>query len=335
MKITVEDIVGVVGIVPTPATADARSWSAENTVNYGETEKMIRAVIADGIEIVMTNGTFGECATLTWEELHSFVECVVQTAARKVLVFAGVTTLNTRDTIKRARALMQVGADGLFIGRPMWLPMDQKAIVEFYRDLADALPKVPLVVYDNPHAFKGKISTDTYRELAKIEEIVAIKHVGGPTLEADLLAVGDKFRVLPLETDWCALAMKHPKLARACWSGHVACAPAPITALSRAIARANWKEATKISEKLTWAISPMLPSGDVLKFLDYSIQLGHVRFRAAGLINPGPTRPPYRDAPEDYVAGSRTCGQRWAILQNEFKNEPVLSGGLSSKRVSN
>jgi 4-(2-carboxyphenyl)-2-oxobut-3-enoate aldolase len=324
MRITVEDIVGVVGIVPTPATADAGSWSAVDTIDYGETEKMVRTVIADGIEILMTTGTFGECATLTWEELRSFVECVVQMSARRVPVFAGITTLNTRDTIQRAKALIEVGADGLFLGRPMWLPMDQSAIVRFYRDVADALPGVPLVVYDNPHAFKGKISANTYRELAKIKEIVAAKHVGGPSLEADLLSVGQKLRLLPLEVDWCGLAMKHPTLARACWSGHVACAPAPIARLSGAIARQQWEEAKKISEKLSWAISPMFLSGDVSKFLDYSIQLGHVRFEAAGLINPGPTRPPYRDAPEDYVAGSRLCGQRWATLQREFKKEPVL-----------
>src|SRR5262249_15727487 len=308
MRITVDDIVGVVGIVPTPATADAASWSAENTINYGETEKMIRTIVADGIEILMTTGTFGECATLTWEELRSFIDCVVQTSARKVPVFAGVTTLNTRDTIKRAKSLIEVGADGLFVGRPMWLPMDEKAIIEFYRDLGDALGEVPLVVYDNPHAFKGKISPDAYRELARINEVVAAKHVGGPSLEADLISVGEKLRLLPLEVDWCALAMKHPMLARACWSGHVACAPAPIAMLSRAIARQDWEAAKRISAKLSWAISPMFPSGDVSKFMDYSIQLGHVRFEAAGLINPGPTRPPYLGAPEDYIAGSRECG---------------------------
>lgn len=41
------------------------------------------------------------------------------------------------------------------------------------------------------------------------------------------------------------------------------------------------------------------------KFMDYSIQLGHVRFEGAGLFRPGPSRPPYLEAPEDYVEGSR------------------------------
>jgi len=324
MRVTVDEMVGVVGIVPTPATPNAARWDAEDTVDLHETEKMIRAVVTDGIEILMTTGTFGECATLTWEELQAFVDCVAQTAGNKVPVFAGVTTLNTRDTIRRAKAVMELGVDGLFVGRPMWLAMDDRAIVQFYRDIAEALPRVPIVVYDNPMAFKGKISGDAYRELATISEIVASKHVGGPALEADLLAVGNKLRILPLEVDWCALATKHPALARACWSGSVACAPAPMAALSRAIANHDWPQALAISKKLSWAMSPMFPGGDLSKFMDYSIQLGHVRFEAAGLINPGPPRPPYTQAPEEYVEGSRACGRRWASLQREFEKKPAL-----------
>lgn len=318
MKLSIDDITGVVGIVPTPATADADRWDAKDTVNLPETEKMVRAVVDAGVEVVMTTGTFGECATLTWNELRTFVDCVVRTVNGARPVFAGVTTLNTRDTIERGRELVGLGADGLFVGRPMWLAMDDIAIVRFYRDIVAAMPGVPLVLYDNPSAFKGKVSTAVYDTLADIPEIVAAKHVGGPALVGDLLTVGKRMRLLPLETDWCALAEQQPELAKACWSGGVACAPAPLVALSRAIAARDWPSARAITEKLKWAITPMFPGGELARFMDYSIQLGHVRFREAGLIDPGPSRPPYLEAPDEFVEGSRLCGRRWAELQREF-----------------
>src|SRR5579875_2442603 len=165
MNLTADDIRGVVGIVPTPATSDAERWDAVQTINLVETEKMIRAVVEAGIDILMTTGTFGECATLTWPELQTFVDCVVQTTAGRRPVFAGVTTLNTRDTIERGRRLVEIGADAL-------------------------------VVYDNPFAFKGKISSAVYAQLAKIPEIVAAKHVGGPALESDMRTVGNDLRIL-------------------------------------------------------------------------------------------------------------------------------------------
>jgi len=323
VKITVNDIAGIVGILPTPATPNAGRWDAENTVNLAETEKMVRIVLDARVDVLMTTGTFGECATLTWNELRDFVDCVVRTARGAVPVFAGVTTLNTRDTIQRGRELVGLGADGLFVGRPMWLAMDDATILRFYRDIAEALPGVPLVVYDNPSAFKGKISPALYQALADIPEVVAAKHVGGPSLLSDLQAVGSKIRILPLETDWYAAAQAHPDLALACWSGGVACAPAPIVALADAIRARDWPLAQALTDKLRWAISPMIPGGDLAKFMDYSIQLGHQRFAAAGLIDPGPSRPPYLEAPDSYIAGARECGERWAILQREFGTAPA------------
>ncbi|GAA4236168.1 hypothetical protein GCM10022254_45150 [Actinomadura meridiana] len=312
------DLRGVLGIVPTPATPDAERWDAEHTVNLPETERMVRTVVGDGITALMTTGTFGECATLTEPELLEFVDCVVRTVGGSVPVFAGITTLNTRDTIRRGRALVDAGAAGLFVGRPMWLAMDDAAIVRYYGDIAEALPGVPLVVYDNPPAFKGKISTEAYRRLAAVPEVIAAKHTGGPRLEDDLVATAGRLRVLPNAPDWYPAARAHPDLAPACWSGAVACAPAAMATLERAVLARDWDRAAHVSERVNWAEAPMFLGGGLAEFVDYSIQLGHVRFQHAGLVDIGPTRPPYLEAPADYVAGSEECGRRWAVLQKEF-----------------
>jgi 4-(2-carboxyphenyl)-2-oxobut-3-enoate aldolase len=314
MKLSVEDIRGVVGILPTPATKDADRWDAENTVNLPETEKMVRGVVEAGTDFIMTTGTFGQGATLTWEELRDFVDCIVQTTAGRRPVFAGVTTLNTRDTIKRARGLIELGIHGIFAGRPMWIALDDRGIVQYYRDLAEALPDVPLIVYDNPLAFKGQISPEAYTELAKIPQIIAAKHATNPSLEPNLTRIGDRIRILPFETQWFKLAKAHPDIAVACWSGAVACGPAPVNALSRAILARDWVLAEEIAGKIDWALSPQF-SGGMAGFMDYSIQLGCERFSAAGYIDPGPSRPPYTWAPDELKEGSRESGRRWAQLQ--------------------
>lgn len=323
MKITPSDIVGLVGIVPTPATADADRWQTENSVNFAETEKMTNLVVEGGIDILLTNGTFGEAATLTEVEHEQFNACVVATARGRLPVFAGIGTLNTRDTIRRARRLIEGGADGLFVGRPMWLAMDQRQIVQYYRDVAEALPGVPLIVYDNPIAFKGKIGQEAYLALAEIPEVVASKHVGGPALESDAIAVGEKCRILPLVSDWFRTAKENPDLMAAAWSGHVACAPAPLVALAKAIAARDWSLAETISDKCRWAESAMFASGGLEGFMDYSIQIGHLRFEHAGLIDPGAPRPPYTTLPDNYRAGGIETGRRWALLQKEFEQATV------------
>ncbi len=324
MKITPADIKGLVGILPTPATPDASDWRCTHSVNLDESVRMTSLIVESGVDILLTCGTFGECAGLTEPEHVSFHEAVIGTIAGRVPLFAGIGTLNTRDTIRRGRALMQAGADGLFVARPMWLALDQGQIVAFYRDIAEALPNVPLILYDNPIAFKGKISQEAYVELAKIPEVVGAKHVGGPELDSDAQAVGKSCRLLPLVSDWFRAARAYPDLIEAAWSGHVACAPAPLVALAKAVGRHDWVLAESISDKCRWAESAMFVDGSLADFMNYSVQIGHLRFNEAGLINAGPPRPPYIGLPAKYEAGGRETGRRWATLQHEFTLEPAV-----------
>jgi dihydrodipicolinate synthase/N-acetylneuraminate lyase len=318
MKITPDDIRGVFGILPAPATPDAESWSATSTINFSETERMVGIVNRAGVEIISTTGTFGEGATLTLDELIDFTRCVAQANAKSRPYFAGVTTLNTRDTITRGRLLIEAGADGLFVGRPMWLAMDEQAIVRYYRDIAEALPSVPLIVYDNQVAFKGKISQAAYQALAELPEVVGAKHTGGPLLESDMVAVGRAMRILPPAGSWNQVAERQPDLALSGWAGSVACAPEPVVRLAKAIAARDWIIAEEVGSKMRWAESAMMPGGDLVRFMDYSIPIAHLRFKHAGLIDPGPPRPPYLFLPDEYRDGGIECGRRWAQLQAEY-----------------
>lgn len=324
MKFTPKDIKGVVGIVPTPATADADKWTATNTVNLDEVSKMVSIIQDAGVDFLMTTGTFGECASLLADEVMSFVDCIIQTTRQKCPLFVGVTTLNTRETVARGREILaKFPVDGLFLGRPMWLPLDDQGILDYYRDLAEAFKGVPLIVYDNPFAFKGKISPAVYRELAKIPEIVAAKHTGGPSLYPDLEAVGDRISMLPIDSEWYEPAHKHPDQVIACWSGNVACGPEPVVALARAIAKRDWPLAKQITDRLEWSSAPMFPDGDLATFIPYSIQIGRARFKGAGMIDPGPSRPPYVYAPESMIAGGLEAGRRMRIVREEFTSKPV------------
>jgi len=48
--------------------------------------------------------------------------------------------------------------------------------------------------------------------------------------------------------------------------------------------------------------------------------LTHSLEAAAGLIDPGPSRPPYTDAPADMIAGGEETGRRWAQLEREYRD---------------
>lgn len=322
--LTPDDITGVVGIMPTPATPDADRWNVEYSVDLDATARLAADLVRGGVDVLMTTGTFGECATLTWQEQQDFVAAVVEAVAGRIPVFAGATTLNTRDTIGRSRRFAELGADGVFVGRPMWLPLDDRGIVRFYREVCEATPQLPVVLYDNPGAFKGKIGTAAYEELSRIPQIVAAKHLGlvaGGAFVSDLRAVAGRMRLLPLESDWYYFARLFPDVVTACWSGNVACGPGPVVHLKKLIQRRDWNGCVSLADEIEAALEPLYPDGNFSEFLKYSIQLDNAQFRSAGFMDTGPTRPPYVEAPEAYLAGAREAGRRWASLHAAYERE--------------
>ncbi|MDZ7914862.1 MAG: dihydrodipicolinate synthase family protein [Rhodococcus sp. (in: high G+C Gram-positive bacteria)] len=321
LLLTSADVTGVVGIVPTPSLPGADRPDAVDTVDLEETVRMTEAVVASGIDILMTNGTFGEMSTLTHDEVIAFNDAVIGTVAGRIPVFTGATTLNTRDTIAIARELTALGATGLFIGRPMWLPLDDRQIVDFYGDVAAANPNSPIVAYDNPGVFKGKISSNAYEGLSKIPQIVAAKQTGGPQFADDLRAVGSAIRLLPPADGWVRLARAHPDDVTACWSGEVACGPAPLIALRDAIAERDWERAESVGAELDWACETLFPGGEISAFMQYSIQIDRAEFETAGFISPGPARAPYTTCPQSYLDGGAEVGRRWAQLQAEYASK--------------
>src|SRR5947209_4805791 len=102
--LTVGDVHGAWAIMPTPSKSNAGDWRAENTVDLDETARVVEALIAAGIDGILTLGTFGEGATLTWDEKRAFLATAIDTVRARVPFFGGTTSLNTRETVRQTKA---------------------------------------------------------------------------------------------------------------------------------------------------------------------------------------------------------------------------------------
>jgi 4-(2-carboxyphenyl)-2-oxobut-3-enoate aldolase len=319
-RVLVEDLTGVLAIMPTPATANASDPAVRDTVDHAEAARAVEQLIADGVDALLSAGTFGECASLTHDELNAFATTIVKAAARRVPVFVGATTLNTRDTIERARELADIGVDGLLLGRPMWSYLDEVDIVRYYREVAAAVPELAIIVYDNPEAFKGKIPTAAYRAFADLPQIIGVKYPSlvGANYSEDLAAAGGKVRILPIDRDWYQAWTMHPDHAVACWSGSASCGPLAHVELAKAIREGNDERAKAVNTEIQAAAKPFLPQGSFALFSNYNVQLEKIRINEAGYIAAGPCRPPYINCPEEYAAGARESARLFAELNARY-----------------
>lgn len=319
------DIEGVMALMPTPATPNGNDPAAAMTVDLEEAARAASALVEDGVDAVMINGTFGEAATLTRDEWNQFTHRVIESVDGRVPVLAGPTTLNTRTTIDRAKYADDIGADGLLLGRPMWCELSPEATVEYYRHVANAVPDLGIVVYENPTHFKGAIPETAWREIADIPQCLAAKFAGGFRNPADLIPeLGESLQLMPGDRNWLDLYTEFPGAADACWSPSAPCDPRPVTALRDALFAGDDDEAERIKDLMEssyelWWADDLKEQARIRS--RHNIAYEKVRIDAAGYMRAGPVRPPYHVTPEPVVDRSRASGERWAEIAEQLRSD--------------
>lgn len=315
LRLRLEDLKGVFAIMPTPAFDDY-------TVDLEEARKGAEALVQGGVDGIMLTGTFGEASTLMEEEWKAFTETVVQTVNGRIPVVAGPTTLNTRDTINRAKFAREAGAAGLLLGRPFWCELPSDAVIGFYKDVAEALPDMGIVVYNNPSAFKSKITPAMWAELAEIPQVVGAKYGSyNEQYSSCFEAVNGKVRLMLMEKDWLKGYKLSPEHNIACWSGGASCHPKPVIALREAVVSGDLQKAEELTKEIYQTYETFFPRGDRDLFRLYTIQVEKLRIQEAGFIKAGPSRPPYHEIPEEFAEGARESGRRWRQLADRLTEQ--------------
>jgi trans-o-hydroxybenzylidenepyruvate hydratase-aldolase len=330
-RLTVQDIKGAWAIIPTPAKENASDWRAENTVDLDETARIVELLIKSGVDGILSLGTFGEGATLTWEEKRDFMATVVETVNGRVPFFGGTTALNTRETVKQTRAAADIGVDGTMLGVPMWCKADVPTAVQFYRDVAEACPDTAICVYANPEAFKFEFPRAFWAQVAEIPQVVTSKYVGIDRLLADLRVIKGRIRLLPTDNHYFAASRMAPEDCVAFWTGGAVCGPELAIKLRDEVALAqrthDWTAARQIAEAIAASLSTLFPKGDFAEFSKYNIGLEKARMNAAGWMKAGPCRPPYHLVPPEYLKGAEEAGRQWAKFAAQYREAGMKAAG--------
>lgn len=325
-QLSAADIKGVVAYMPTTVRTDIKiDRNTKNAIDLDEAARAADVLVRDGASGICLNGTFGELPSLTLDEIVDFTRAVVESVADRVPVFAGATTLNTRDTIERARLFREVGAHGLNLGRGMMSAMGDLNIVQWYKDVAEELPDMAIFLYDDAQAFKRPINTSVYRELAKIPQIVACKYrtqlvvgrmIGSNTYNADLDAVGKNIKLLTQETDW---PLVHKFFGvDACWSSYINCAPGYVMALRDAILAGDEQRLQQVMADSVWPGNDFSPSAGLDSWHIDKITALKTRIHQAGYIKAGPVLPPYHVAPAERFETARKMAALDRALQKKY-----------------
>lgn len=160
------------------ATALVTPMNPDTTVNYDVLRALVNEQIEAGIDALVICGTTGEKSTLSYKEHVKVIEEAIKTADGRVPIIAGAGSNDTVYSVGLCKEAIALGADALLSVTPYYNKASQAGLIAHYNYIADRIDK-PLIVYNVPSRTGVSIQPETYLELSKHENIVAIKEANG------------------------------------------------------------------------------------------------------------------------------------------------------------
>lgn len=149
----------------------------EKGINFDEFKKIIEDQIKNGTDAIIVTGTTGESATMSDEEHKAAIKFVIDTVNKRIPVIAGTGSNETAYALELTKYAKDAGADAALVVTPYYNKATQKGLVKHYTLLADV--GLPIILYSVPSRTGTSFKTETYKELSKHPNIVAVKEANG------------------------------------------------------------------------------------------------------------------------------------------------------------
>lgn len=144
------------------------------------TQRVIAALLDDGVSGLIVCGTVGEGSSLTGPEKVRVMEAAVEVVGGRVPIIAGVAEYTTVLAGALAREAARVGVDGLMVLPPLVYAAKPRETLVHFRGVA-AASDLPVMIYNNPPIYRTDVTPRMLAELADVETIVCFKESSGDT----------------------------------------------------------------------------------------------------------------------------------------------------------
>ena len=309
--LTAKDVKGVMAMMPAFGTADAGDLQAPSTVDLDNLKEGINRMIGDGIDIITTTGSFGECYNLFGEEFQDLAKAAVETVKKRVPLFIGTTSPNPRDVVRKMKFVQELKADGVLLGIPYYDPQSPDFIAEFYRQIAELFPTLGILIYHNPVNHKVKIPVSVFPKLVQCPNIIGMKDSHRDTREFVQLQkiIQGKISVL---VNQAQLFPYYRMGAAGCWSIDSWMGPWPVLHLRNLVYQGRDEEARQVVGELMGGGGGGRPGPN-------EGTSGKLPLEFAGYCKPGPTRTPIVQFSPAAIERAKKKAEYWKGLCEKYR----------------
>ena len=166
-------------------------FTEDNNVNFEKLGELIEYHIENGTDALVVCGTTGEATTMSESEIFAVIKYTVEKVNKRIPVIAGTGSNNTMLSVHMSQEAEKLGVDGLLIITPYYNKTNEKGLKLHFETIANSV-KLPIILYNVPGRTKVNIKPSVVAELAKIDNIVAVKEASG-----DLAQVAEIAKLVP------------------------------------------------------------------------------------------------------------------------------------------
>ncbi|QLJ02681.1 dihydrodipicolinate synthase family protein [Streptomyces sp. NEAU-sy36] len=162
------------GVVPPVCTP----LDASGEVDTASLTRLVEHLIGGGVHGLFALGSSSEVAFLTDRQRAVALTTVVEAAAGRVPVLAGVIDMTTPRVLEHAEAARKAGAGALVATAPFYARTHPREIARHFR-LVRERAGLPLYAYDLPVSVHSKLSAALVRDLAEDGTLAGLKDSSG------------------------------------------------------------------------------------------------------------------------------------------------------------
>lgn len=162
---------GVINAMTTP-------FNEDGSVDIESLKKQVDFQIEKGVDCLYPLGTTGEMYLLSTEERKLVAKTVVEHTNGRAIVYIHVGAMTTAEAIELAKHAESIGADGIGAVTPSYFGCSDRAIIQYYKDISDAVSAdFPIYLYSIPQCSGNDIQPAVAQTIAnQCKNVVGIKY---------------------------------------------------------------------------------------------------------------------------------------------------------------
>jgi 4-hydroxy-tetrahydrodipicolinate synthase len=189
-------ISGVITAMVTPFDGDGR-------LDVEGARRLARHLADHGSHGLVLAGTTGESPTLADDEKLELLRAVRSELGEELTLICGTGSNDTRHSAELTRRAVEAGADAVLVVTPYYNKPNRAGLRAHFEAVAEAAGNTPVVLYNIPSRCVINLAPDLLAELARIDNVVAVKQANndelGPIEGLDGLAGNDEIFLRCLE----------------------------------------------------------------------------------------------------------------------------------------